>query len=66
MNTPNLQRVLAPFVSLLLILFVGSGCGKGDRTKVDPNIDYYTCTMHPSVHANEPGKCPICSMELFQ
>ncbi len=64
MNTPNLQRVLVPFVSLLLILFVGSGCGKGDRTKVDPNIDYYTCTMHPSVHANEPGKCPICSMDL--
>lgn len=64
MNIPNLQRVLAPFVSLLLILFVVSGCGKSDRTKVNPNIDYYTCTMHPSVHANEPGKCPICSMDL--
>jgi RND family efflux transporter MFP subunit len=27
-------------------------------------IDYYTCTMHPSVKSPEPGKCPICSMNL--
>ncbi len=27
-------------------------------------IDYYTCTMHPSVHEAHPGKCPICSMDL--
>jgi Cu(I)/Ag(I) efflux system membrane fusion protein len=27
-------------------------------------IAYYTCSMHPSVHAHEPGKCPICSMDL--
>lgn len=25
---------------------------------------YYTCSMHPSVRQNEPGKCPICSMDL--
>jgi len=31
---------------------------------VSSDIDYYTCTMHPSVHLQEPGKCPICSMEL--
>jgi membrane fusion protein, copper/silver efflux system len=28
------------------------------------DIDYYTCTMHPSVHSKVPGKCPICGMEL--
>lgn len=27
-------------------------------------IDYYTCTMHPSVKETKPGKCPICSMDL--
>jgi Cu(I)/Ag(I) efflux system membrane fusion protein len=63
MNKPN-QRRHAAFVSLLLILFVAGGCGKGGGTKTGPNIDYYTCSMHPSVHANEPGKCPICGMEL--
>jgi membrane fusion protein, copper/silver efflux system len=28
------------------------------------DIAYYTCSMHPSVHAHEPGTCPICSMNL--
>jgi Cu(I)/Ag(I) efflux system membrane fusion protein len=56
--------MLAGFVSLLLILFVASGCRKGGDTTTDPNIDYYTCTMHPSVHASKPGKCPICAMDL--
>ena len=28
------------------------------------DILYYTCSMHPSVHANAPGTCPICGMNL--
>lgn len=28
------------------------------------DVSYYTCSMHPSVHSQEPGKCPICSMNL--
>ena len=24
----------------------------------------YTCSMHPSVERDEPGKCPICEMDL--
>jgi len=31
----------------------------------DNKVDYYTCAMHPSVHAAEPGNCPICGMELI-
>lgn len=32
----------------------------------DPDaIDHYTCSMHPSVHQSEPGKCPICGMDLI-
>jgi RND family efflux transporter MFP subunit len=27
-------------------------------------IDHYTCSMHPSVKQNAPGKCPICGMDL--
>ena len=27
-------------------------------------IEYWTCTMHPSVRMKEPGTCPICSMDL--
>lgn len=25
----------------------------------------YTCSMHPQIRQNEPGKCPICGMELI-
>lgn len=27
-------------------------------------VDHYTCAMHPSVRQNEPGKCPLCGMDL--
>lgn len=26
--------------------------------------DYYTCSMHPEIKESEPGKCPICGMNL--
>ena len=64
MNKQNFQNALTVCVLALLILFVASGCGKGGGAKTDSNVDYYTCTMHPSVHAADPGKCPICGMEL--
>lgn len=28
------------------------------------DIEYWTCTMHPSVRMTEPGTCPICAMDL--
>jgi membrane fusion protein, copper/silver efflux system len=28
------------------------------------DVSYYTCSMHPSVRRHEPGKCPICGMDL--
>jgi membrane fusion protein, copper/silver efflux system len=49
----------------LLVSFVLSGCSKpAGKTAADADVDYYTCTMHPSVHSKDPGKCPICSMDL--
>lgn len=30
----------------------------------DEGIAYYTCPMHPSVHSDRPGQCPICGMTL--
>jgi Cu(I)/Ag(I) efflux system membrane fusion protein len=49
----------------LLVPLVLSGCSKSnDMTAADADVDYYTCTMHPSVHSKDPGKCPICSMDL--
>ena len=27
---------------------------------------YYTCTMHPEVRLDKPGKCPHCQMDLVK
>jgi membrane fusion protein, copper/silver efflux system len=53
-------------VILALVFIIGiSSCTKpGSTTVAQSNVDYYTCTMHPSVHSKTPGKCPICSMDL--
>jgi Cu(I)/Ag(I) efflux system membrane fusion protein len=41
-----------------------TACSKTPAPSKPADVDYYTCTMHPSVHAEAPGKCPICGMEL--
>jgi RND family efflux transporter MFP subunit len=59
-------RLIAAILSAgVLVSLVLSGCSKPTgKTAADANVDYYTCTMHPSVHSKDPGKCPICSMDL--
>jgi membrane fusion protein, copper/silver efflux system len=56
-----LKTILAALIAVAI-----SACSKSESSKqaVKDNVDYWTCTMHPSVHAKTPGKCPICSMDL--
>lgn len=66
----NLFRIsLLRFAVSLLVIATGPfllvGCNKGGKSSKPPDVDYYTCTMHPSVKSQDPnGKCPICSMDL--
>lgn len=36
----------------------------GPVATAGPEIDYYTCSMHPFIHENKPGNCPVCGMKL--
>jgi membrane fusion protein, copper/silver efflux system len=57
-------RRITVSVVLVALLFGAASCVKRGGASKPNNIDYWTCTMHPSVHAKDPGKCPICSMDL--
>ena len=53
----------ATLLAATLLLGVVS-CKQEAATK-PADVDYYTCTMHPSVKKQNPtDKCPICSMDL--
>ncbi len=46
------------------LLFLAASCRNEFAGKA-ADVDYYTCTMHPSVKKQNPtDKCPICSMDL--
>src|SRR5579859_3509482 len=52
--------ILAAVVGLL-----ATSCSKKQSDGKPDNVDYYTCTMHPSVRSQNPhDKCPICGMDL--
>src|SRR6266446_8250771 len=64
MNAQFFLRRITVVISVLA-LFSAASCSKpGAASGKNSNIDYWTCTMHPSVHSKDPGKCPICSMDL--
>lgn len=57
-----------------LVALALAGCG-GDnpaRAAIDaqkaaaPVASGWTCPMHPDVHADQAGPCPICGMPLVQ
>jgi hypothetical protein len=54
----------------LLVLFVAAvfatmSCCGADAPVKPAGVDYYTCSMHPSIKLQNPGgKCPICGMDL--
>lgn len=61
--------------TLSLILLAGIalvGCSQGssgnqnakESALPQKKILYWTCAMHPQVHMDHPGKCPICGMNL--
>lgn len=34
--------------------------------KAEQVASYWTCPMHPQIHLDHPGECPICHMKLVQ
>jgi len=64
------------YLLILLIALASGACGgkKGSPLTADtsglpaaaPHSEVvYTCSMHPQVQLDHPGKCPICGMDLI-
>jgi len=49
------------FIGILLLTL---GCQEKKKEAKTSDI-YYTCSMHPQVISDKPGKCPICHMNLI-
>lgn len=57
MKSSYFNKILTFFFALIMC----TSCRNDDGGKEEIE---YTCPMHPQIIRNEPGKCPICGMEL--
>lgn len=58
-------KILCLITMATIVGLFATSCGKKQSEGKPGNVDYYTCTMHPSVHSQNPhDKCPICGMDL--
>lgn len=71
MNTIFKNRLVQLGLVLAAGLFFGWLIFGGSKTGTQPHKEeitkqtIWTCSMHPQIRQNEPGKCPICGMELI-
>ena len=72
-NAHAVPAVLAALVMVVALVFhhelVAWFTGAPDRAApaahdASDDVAYYTCAMHPQIHADHPGSCPICGMPL--
>ncbi|MBN9484569.1 MAG: efflux RND transporter periplasmic adaptor subunit [Bacteroidetes bacterium] len=59
--------VLIIICGALLTMLLLPSCKEQKKevvTVVNKDV-YYTCSMHPQVHEDHPGNCPICGMKLI-
>jgi len=44
---------------------VEAAAGSSATADKSDEITDWTCSMHPQIHKDKPGKCPICGMDLI-
>ncbi|MCE1198708.1 MAG: efflux RND transporter periplasmic adaptor subunit [Marinilabiliales bacterium] len=74
MNKQKIKSILYPVGLLLAGLLLGwllfhpsSESPTLPEAKSDlPKEEVWTCSMHPQIRKDKPGKCPICAMDLIR
>lgn len=62
MKKNHLVKIVCTFMVMVFVTGLALSCAQQKGGDVD--IEYYTCPMHPQIHRDEPGNCPICGMKL--
>ena len=68
MNTKQIVIVIATFILGLVIgkfIFTGTTKKETNTHKNETAEEHWTCSMHPQIDMPQPGKCPICGMDLI-
>jgi Cu(I)/Ag(I) efflux system membrane fusion protein len=51
---------------IFLFALMWASCKQKESSPPAEPADLYTCSMHPQIIRNKPGKCPICGMTLVK
>ena len=70
MKTNKLIMVALVAMAVAGIIMSVNGCKKQESSQSQSpggtNTVQYTCSMHPDVVQDHPGKCPKCGMDLVE
>ena len=60
------MKIILNAVLVTTLLFFSSCTVESskDKAEVSKVKSFYTCSMHPQIKEDKPGKCPICHMNL--
>lgn len=63
-----MKKITYFFCSVLLFIVVACNDNKDPHAahKNTAEQQLYTCSMHPEIIRDQPGRCPICGMELVK
>lgn len=61
----SLLLILGIFIGWLFFHSSPKNEKKGDPSTELTQATIWTCAMHPQIRMHEPGKCPICGMDLI-
>jgi len=69
---PNRSFLYIQVFLFSVTAFLFAGCGDESKNnmeqkqiQVQPEVKFWTCSMHPQIQKPEPGQCPLCGMDLI-
>ncbi|MDP3360142.1 MAG: efflux RND transporter periplasmic adaptor subunit [Lutibacter sp.] len=69
-KTKNIVKMTGILLAGLLLGWIFFGGNDSQKSANENNTEIseetiWTCSMHPQIRMSEPGKCPICGMDLI-